>query len=202
MLPQEFFDWWFEPWTYAADAACLHPAGTGRVGQRDGYRLWCEQAGVAAELPQHFDTEWYVAAATDGAQLIATARLFGGLFAARRHDQALLNELAFDERKWCVSIAATQPLSAAEGLPAARGVGIDAYGLMELVRRLESGFPGMWSRLRLLLPQELAGKTEELLAAIAGSEQKREASAARAQRCWALCETRAALMQEAQPLAA
>jgi hypothetical protein len=202
MLPQEFFDWWFEPWAYAADAACLHPVGTGRVGQRDGYRLWCDQADVAAELPPHFDTEWHVVAAIDGAQLIATARLFGGLFAARRHDQALLNELAFDERKWCVSIAATQPLSAVEGLPNVRGVGIAAYGLVELVRRLEFGFPGMWSRLRLLLPQDLVGKTEELLGVITRIEQKREASATRAQRCWALCETRAALLQEAQPLAA
>src|SRR3990167_9934149 len=110
MLPHAFVDWWFAPWSYAHAGAAHLPLAADHAGRRDGYRLWCEQAGIAADIPGNFDPAWSDAVCRDGTQLIAGARLFAGLIAAREHEQRLLDALAFSERKWCVSVAATQPL--------------------------------------------------------------------------------------------
>jgi hypothetical protein len=189
MLPHFFFEWWFAPWDYAGDAPGRLPLPADRLAQRDGYRLWCEQARVPADLPAEFDPAWQVAATGDGNELIATARLFAGLLAAREHDQQALGALAFADRKWCISIAATQPLRSAGELPYAAEDGIELRGLVELARRLEQGFPGMWPRLRLMLPPAPASRTEALLEAVLPAP---ETSAVRAQRCWTLCRNRAA----------
>lgn len=194
MLPQEFFDWWFEPWNYAP--AALHPLASDRVARRDGYRLWCDAMEIPANLPQEFDAGWQVAVADEGAQLIATARLFGGLVAARAHDDTLLRQLSIEERRWCVSIASTQPLVAAD---VTCDDDIALRGLVELARRLERNFPGMWPRLRLLLSPEQAERSTTLAGMAAGQN---EGPAARAQRCWSLCSAQAMRLRESEPLAA
>src|SRR6478736_3882184 len=191
MLPQEFFDWWFTPWAYAGAALPLDPLATGQIGQRDGYRLWCDQAGLMASLPADFDPQWHVAAIQDGTLLITTARLFAGLIATRTHDESQLRQLSMQERRWCGQIAATQPLSAAAA-PYTADDCIEIRGLVELGRRLEDAFPGMWDRLQLLLPQELAERSTQLIAA---AEKKSEINANRAQRCWTLCHSQAERLQ-------
>ncbi|WP_147375913.1 hypothetical protein [Noviherbaspirillum cavernae] len=188
MLSSEFIDWWFEPWICAESAVpALHPAAA-RAGRRDGYRIWCEQARVAPDLPGQFDPDWQIAAADSAAELVGAARLFAGLIAARQHDTAVLDQLGFDDRKWCVSIAATQPLIGCREVFADDDP-IELRGLCEIARRLDNGFPGLWSRLRLLLAPELAAHLETRLAA--ANRAPSEPSATRAQRCWALCQDRA-----------
>lgn len=191
MLPHFFFDWWFAPWAFArADAQCL-PLSADWLGQRDGYRLWCAELGVVADLPESLDPAWHVAAVESGEELCGAARLFAGLIAAREHNQQVLGELPFADRKWCVSIAATQPLRGAGTLPYAADDDITVRGLVELARRLEPGFPGIWSRLRLTLPAEVAARVDCLLEAALGPGRSIDASAIRAQRCWTLCRGRA-----------
>jgi hypothetical protein len=191
MLPQPFFNWWFAPWTYASNVRVRLPFASDWLGQRDGYRMWCEQTKVAADLPERFDPAWHVAMADGGAELIAIARLFAGLIAAREHNQAVLGQLAFADRKWCVSIAATQPLRGCRELPYGPEDAIEVRGLLELARRLEPAFPGLWSRLRLMLPAAICDRVEELLEPALAAENA-EVSAVRAQRCWTLCRGRLA----------
>ncbi|SFL98189.1 hypothetical protein SAMN02982985_02241 [Rugamonas rubra] len=181
-LADDFVDWWFAPWRHAA----LAPAPAAEpLARRDGYRLWCRRAGIAAELPAAFDPAWQVAAGGDGATLRAAARLFAGLLAARAQRAAMLGELSPAERKWCLGVAATQPLLACAAPPYAAGDALEVAGLVELARRLEPRFAGLWPRLRLGLPAALAARVDALLPAAAG--QPAEASPRRAQRCWRLC---------------
>ncbi len=188
MLTRDFIDWWFAPWDYAGGAPPL-PA-VDRLALRDGYRLWCRRAGIAADLPARFDPAWQAVAAVQGDALLAGARLFGGLIAARAQRRDGLAELAFAERKWCVGVAATQPLHGWPGLRFRAADGIELRGLAELACRLEADFPGLWPRLQLTLPRAAAARLEGLLAGVAPAPP--DASAPRARRCWNLCLSRAA----------
>ncbi|HVK95920.1 MAG TPA: hypothetical protein VM571_14475, partial [Noviherbaspirillum sp.] len=166
MLPDSFLDWWFAPWTYAAGARRRRlPLAADQLGQRDGYRLWCEQANVQVAFPDDFDPAWHVAAVQNANELMNAAKLFAGLIAAREHNQAMLDQLAIPERRWCMSVAITQPLKGCQTVPFTDTDSIEIRGLVELVRRVESGFPGMWTRLRLLLPKTLAARVGALLPA-------------------------------------
>lgn len=198
MLPQSFFDWWFAPWAYAVEIRGRLPLETDHLGRRDGYRLWCREAQVVADLPQCFDPGWHVAASTGGDELLASARLFGGLIAAREHNGPVLAELAFDDRKWCASIAATQPLRGCAEAGIAPTDTIVVRGLLELALRLEHGFSGMWARLRLGLPVEIAERVDALLRTVHVDDLAPDGTALRAQRCWTLCRRRAERMG-AQP---
>jgi hypothetical protein len=202
MLPDSFVDWWFAPWTCTAAPAAALPAQTDLLGQRDGYRLWCEKAGVVTAFPAAFDAGWQVAMMRDAQELMATARLFAGLFAARLHDHAALSLLPIADRKWCMSIAPTQPLTACKDLPFDGDDGLEVRGLIELARRLEVDFPGFWSRLRLLLPVETGERVERLLQPALQSNEGRGSSPLRAQRCWSMCRTRAGRVEEAAPMPA
>lgn len=190
MLPQFLFEWWFEPWAYALNAEPHIKPSPGRLAQRDGYRSWCRRHAVPERIPDEFDAAWSVAASTSGAELIFAARMFGGLVAAREQDLKVLNALSPADRKWCLGIAATQPLRACRSLHYAPDEPVETRGLVELARRLEQGFPGMWSRLKLMLPPALSDRTGELLQAALSSGDGVETSAARAQRCWRLCRDR------------
>lgn len=191
MLPNSFFDWWFAPWRYAVEPTDRLPLQGDFLGRQDGYRLWCKDARVPAGLPARFDPAWHIAMGESGPELTAAARLFGGLFAARAHDQSALGELEFPERKWCVGIAATQPLRTWASKSGGTGDSVEVRGLAELAGRLESGFPGVWPRLRLTLPAMLRGAVDERLADITAPAENASAAQARAQRCWMLCRNRA-----------
>lgn len=190
MLPDLFLDWWFVPWTYAGETR--PPLGPDPLGRRDGYALWCESAGVQPAFPGEFDPGWHVAALRDGDGLARTAALFGGLIAAREQDQAVLGKLSIPDRRWCMSIATTQPLKGCRALPVTDDPDLpEVRGLVELARRLEHGFPGMWSRLRLLLAPALAGRADALLPAALATSVADTGSPVRAQRCWQICVVRA-----------
>ncbi len=189
-----FLDWWFTPWDYAAERENLLPQATGLAAQRDGYRLWCSRAGIAPDLPPHFDASWQVVVLRKRNDFMRCARLFGGLFAAREHDFDELGRLPREIRLWCLSVALTQPLQTAR--PRSRresSDGVEARGLLELALRLEQGFPGMWPRLALMLPPPLSALLASALAVcndaapaeFAGPER------ARLQRCWKICAARA-----------
>jgi hypothetical protein len=62
--------------------------------------------------------------------------------------------------------------------------------MFEIARRIEQRFDGIWARLRLIIPPELASRVDSLLeVALAGMESA-DASATRVQRCWTMCRTR------------
>lgn len=191
-LSDDFLDWWFAPWSYLAPAA-LPGLSDAPVARRDAYRAWCAAAGAVAALPPHFDAQWQIAAVRRERQLSDCARLFGGLFAARAHDAGALNKLPRAEQAWCRSISLAQPLVAcATDLPDAADA--EVRGLAELAWRLERDFPGMWSRLRLLVPAahaEAVGRALERGRAAGGRESA--AAMRRAQRCWRICRERAGL---------
>lgn len=184
MLSSEFIDWWFEPWRHANGTVSAKRTSATQAGLRDGYRIWCEQARVAPDLPRQFDPAWQIAVVDSVAKLLGSARLFAGLIAARQHDTAVLSALAFDDRKWCISIAATQPLIGCHDVFAAHDP-IELRGLCELARRLERGFPGIWARLQLMLTAELAASVVARMEA--AYRAPAESSVTRAQRCWSLC---------------
>ena len=197
MLSDAFLDWWFAPWDYAGDPPGL-VAGADLLARRDQYGPWCAAAGIEASLPGVFDPGWQVAATHSGAELRQTARLFGGLVAARARIQPVLDGMALDERRWCMSVALTQPLAASPGLafdPAAAADGdlATVLGLAELAHRLAHGFPGAWPRLRLLLPAALDECVTRLAPPAPATEPATAAPQARAQRCWQMCRARAAL---------
>jgi hypothetical protein len=190
MLPDSFFEWWFTPWAYAVNASAQMPAPPDWLGQRDGYRIWCKQAGVPADLPAHLDPGWHVVTGDGPPEMMATARLFAGLIAAREHNQSVLGELAFADRKWCVSIAATQPLRGWQEAPYAADDPIEVRGMFEMARRVEQRFNGLWSRLRLIVPPAIASRVDSLLEVAGVGAENADASAARAQRCWTMCRAR------------
>jgi hypothetical protein len=202
MLPDSFLDWWFAPWACTGATSVALPAQTDLLGQRDGYRLWCDKAGVVTAFPAAFDAGWQVAMAQDSEELMATARLFAGLFAARTHDHPALAQLPIADRKWCMSIAPTQPLTACKDLPFDDDDGLEVRGLIELARRLEVDFPGFWSRLRLLLPADTGDRVESLLQLALQSNEGRGNSPMRAQRCWSMCRVHAGRAEEAAPMQA
>jgi hypothetical protein len=189
-LPEPFLDWWFAPWEYADRKAVGLADGGDGLARRDGYRLWCERERVAPDLPVRGDPAWHIACSTDGQKLMRSASLFAGLFAARAHDRTLLHQLSLSDRKWCAGIASLQPL---HSMQAAGGdTALALRGLAELAIRLEGAFPGMWSRLRLLLPVGPTRAVDAVVAAANGATGQRATATLRVQRCWQLCEERAA----------
>jgi hypothetical protein len=199
MLPAAFLDWWFAPWSYAAAASRHASYDAALIGRRDAYRLWCAGAGVRPALPAAFDAGWQAAALDDGSALASSAKLFGGLLAARRQQREALSQLALADRKWCLSIASVQPLAEYGAVPYAPDDALEVRGLAELSCRLEQGFPGMWSRLRLLLPRELHDRVAALLPQERDARDVPDPASQRALRCWRLCRQRAAEMKQASP---
>lgn len=193
----DFLDWWFRPWEYALDGAIDDSAGAASMhddlARRDGYRLWCRRAGIAADLPVHSQAAWQTLAENDGADLLATAQLFGGLLAARQQHNAALAELPPAQRAWCLRTAALQPLvcHAARLHPAGNGLALRA--LTELAYHLHYTVPGMWPRLALALPAEtqqpVAALLQQLLAQAPDPAQA-PAGATRVLRCWRMCRDR------------
>lgn len=191
MLSDAFFKWWFEPWTYARESSAHLPMAGDELARRDGYRLWCKEANVQPDFPPQFDPAWSAVATMDSEELTGAARLFAGLIAVRAFDQAVLHALSMDDRRWCASIAATQPLSGVRAVCGAATDAVEIRGLAELAARLEREFPGMWSRLRLLLPDASGKRVDELLANHRHLGEVTASAMARALRCWRFCCTRA-----------
>ncbi len=192
MLPDAFIDWWFTPWSYATSIPAHLPPAADLLARRDQYGLWCAEAGVRTDFPVDFDPGWQVAAVRAGPELRKAAELFGGLIAARAQDQSVLGRLLIADRRWCMSIAITQPLKACREVPFQPADPVEVRGLTELARRLEHGFPGIWPRLRLLLPEPQAHRVDTLLPAALAETEPAAGSAVRAQRCWHMCRVRAA----------
>ncbi|MFB9241717.1 hypothetical protein IV454_18765 [Massilia antarctica] len=188
-LPDGFLDWWFAPW-HATAQAPAHAAMAGALSLRDGYRLWCAQAGLAPGLPPCFEPRWAEASGTDPAALGAAARLYGGLLAARAQDAAALATLPPTERDWCLRLAATQPLPCYGRELYLDADTLELRGLCELACHLEAAFPGLWPRLRGGLDAASVARIAVLLGAMA--QPLGAATAARARRCWLLCRVRAA----------
>lgn len=181
-----FLDWWFAPWSYAHrpwPSLCQ-----GMLAQRDAYRDWCRVVGVAADLPDSGDLRWQMTI-RDSEEFHHAATLYGGLFAARRHDQAELAWLTPAERRWCLSVALTQPLQPWSGsLPEElRAIGVRARGMAELALRLERAFPGLWSRLRLLLPEQEAHQLAQVLTPTLSASAPPPLPRERERNCWQLC---------------
>lgn len=187
MRSAAFLDWWFAPWRLGDAGPVLAGAGA-PPAQRDAYRAWCARAGVPAVLPAGGDAGWQAAALDDGAALRRCCRLYGGLFAAREQDHAVLRALPGDDRRWCLSVALAQPLLGGAG----RGGDAERRGVLELAWRLEVQFPGMWPRLRRLLPEAPAAPSPPG----AGAAALSAAALARAQRCWNICLARAQVQTE------
>jgi hypothetical protein len=189
MLSDDFIDWWFAPWLHAdPDQPSAH--GSDLLGQRDGYRDWCAKVGIASSLPAEFDPLWSTAIMTDLSLLQHTASLFIGLIAARQQNRALLDTLDFSDRKWCLSIAATQPLHAYAVEHPASDDSAEIRGLAEFAIRLEHGFPGAWPRLQLMLPPTERAAIAVRLQNSWADHQAVNRAAARSQRCWRLCQQR------------
>lgn len=200
MLSADFIDWWFAPWRNATMPTSpapniKNPIGTtdDLVGLRDGYRDWCAQASISSELPQNFDPQWSDTALIPHEDLPRAAGLFMGLIAARQPfqtQQISLNKLAFEDRKWCLSLAATQHLPAYSVDHPDADDSLVTRGLAELALRLNAGFPGLWSRLQLRL-QETHRCAVQLRIQNSWADRDTIAhSAKRSQRCWRLCMQR------------
>lgn len=194
ILSQAFLDWWFAPWQYIETPALPGMSDT-LVARRDSYRAWCEQAALAPDLPHLFDPGWQSAASQQGQELRRRAGLFGGLFAAREHQQSILGTLARDQQTWCQRVSLAQPLiRCVPDIGSTESVQADAVvvGLAELAWRLEQDFPGMWARLRGLLDLSERTRIDDALpAARRRSVSESSAAARRALRCWQFCCTRA-----------
>lgn len=189
-IDDDFVRWWCAPWEYVQDA------GAGDLlGRRDDYRGWCARAGVPASLPARPELRWTALARMPQADLLAAARLLGGLFAARTPQPQALAGLALDDRRWCAGVASLQPLPRAPWLGGA-GAGPAATGLAWLALCLEHGFPGLWPRIRLGLPDEARAGADLCLRAAHGAPVT---APARLARCWDLCVERVAATRESQP---
>lgn len=189
MMSPDFIDWWFAPWTYAIGIGDL--AGTEELmARRDGYREWCSAAQVISELPPECDAQWTSAALIDGAALQHAATLFMGLIAARQQDQNALAQIPLVERRWCLSVAATQPLHAYAVDHPDDHQELPLRGLAELAIRLDHGFPGLWSRLRLTLPESTRAAVALRLQNSWADQDILMQAASRSQRCWRLCRQR------------
>jgi len=181
-LSPDFLHWWFAPWQLGAGRVLPVPAETPAL-QRDAFHAWCRQTGVPAGLPARYEAGWQAAALQDEELLRRCCTLYGGLFAARAQDQAQLQALPLADRQWCLSVALGQPLQAGV-LHLAAGSGAEQRGTLELAWRLEAQFPGLWPRLRRLLPETPATPAPAPGAGAA-------AALLRGQRCWAMCLARA-----------
>lgn len=181
-LSEGFLDWWFAPWELGG-ATPAFAQGASALARRHGYRLWCDAAGIPADLPPAFDSGWQVAAQRDSGLLRHAASLYAAMLAVRQGRQAALTALAPAERRWCMGIAATQPLLAlTQPEPA---TALETWGLAELAGALDAGFAGIWPRLRLVLGAGDPTVVRDESAAV-------PAAAARRLRCWRLCFDRAA----------
>ena len=189
MLSDAFIDWWFAPWRYAITPS-LSAVNEDLVSQRDGYRNWCAQAAVPSELPPQFDPHWSSAAVSNADLLTQSASLFMGLIAARqplKAQQQTLNLLAFDDRKWCLSLAATQLLPAYAVDHPDSDEDCAIRGMSELAIRLNSGFPGLWSRLQMMLLEADRAAVQLRVQNNWADHDVIARSATRSQRCWRLC---------------
>jgi hypothetical protein len=193
ILGQDFLDWWFAPWHYL-DMAGLPGLGDKLVARRDGYRAWCEQAGLTPDLPGLFDPGWQSAALQHAALLRHRAGLFGGLFVARARAQDMLKTLTPEARSWCQRVSLAQPLTrcvADSALFSEASPDVVMVGLAELAWRLEQDFPGMWTRLRWLLdPPERTHLDLALSSARRQQASESPAAGRRALRCWQFCSAR------------
>jgi hypothetical protein len=194
MLTEQFIEWWFNPWGPAGNALAGAPDGS--LAARLSYRTWCVEHGVRSDFPSAFDDGWQALAACDGRRLREAALLYGALLAAREGRHGALAGLPLDVRRWSLGTAATQPLARL-----CRPSGeLEADGLRELACAMESGFPGMWDRLRRLLPGELAADAGAALTSfmldgrVPGAALG--AAARRRLRCWGLCLERARIHGE------
>lgn len=194
MLPNTFLDWWFAPWSYASVLTQRLPLATDELGRRDGYRLWCSEACINPDLPEKFDPAWTIVATSNGLELAATARLFAGLLAAREHTHQVLRALSFADHKWCVSVAATQPLSQHWQINYSADDSNTVRGLVYLACHIEHDFPGLWERLLLTLPIALANRAEYLRLNAVTLTNRSESSVLRTRRCWRLCHNRGQTM--------
>ena len=198
MLSEAFLDWWFAPWELAPDDAWLQAgwplAEPDLLARRDGYRVWCQHAGLATSLPALRDPGWEMLAGLDGAQLHGTARLLGGVLAARAADLRALDALDVAQRRWCSGVASVQPLAVWQPLPVPVSglTSVELAGLAQLAHVLEAGFAGLWPRLRLLLAPSLRAALDALMPDIALQPAPALADAARMQRCWSMCQRRQA----------
>ncbi|MCA1325652.1 hypothetical protein [Herbaspirillum sp. alder98] len=190
-MSDQFLDWWFSPWSYGAPAAASDAIGQiagSTLGRRDTYRHWCAQHAVAAVLPASPDLRWQGALLRDAQQFALAASLYGGLFAARAQRTDELAALPAPHRRWCLSVALTQPLAGWTGELPAPLANARTRGALELALRLEQAFPGMWSRLRLLLPPaEHEQIAPQLRLPLPETARLRE----RERSCWQLCVARA-----------
>ncbi|GAA4031362.1 hypothetical protein [Actimicrobium antarcticum] len=189
MVTDAFIDWWFAPWNHAGEDAPPIP-GDDAVGKRDAYRNWCAEAHVASDFPLQFDPAWSIVAGIEQAQLQHTASLFMGLIAARQPDQSVLRSLPFDDQKWCLSIAATQPLQPFSVNHPQSQDDVHTRGLAELAIRLEQGFPGLWSRLQLGLPLAIRSAVAIRMQNCWADQNQIARSSIRSQRCWRWCRQR------------
>lgn len=185
-LSEGFLDWWFSPWALGGETPAF-AQGASVLARRHGYRLWCDAAAIPADLPPAFDSGWQIAARTDTGLLRHAARLYAAMLAVRIGRQAALTALPPAERRWCMGIAATQPLQAlAQPEPA---TALETWGLAELAGALDAGFAGIWPRLQIVL-DAVPGAGEPAVARVEGIAAP--AAAARRLRCWRLCFDRAA----------
>lgn len=179
-LSDGFLDWWFAPWDLGGEFPAF-AQGASALARRHGYRVWCHSVGVPADLPATWDSGWQVLAVSDDALLRRAASLYAALLAARQARHARLTALPLAERRWCMSVAVTQPLQGlTEPGPAAT---LEAWGIAELAGALEAGFEGLWPRLRLVLGVDTLDITPA---------EAKAGTAARSQRCWRMCLDRAA----------
>jgi hypothetical protein len=177
--PGDFLDWWFNPGVRDGDVPPL--------SRRLGYRRWCGEHGVRPDFPAVLDSGWQQFAGCDGEVLLPAARLYGALLAAREGKHGALACLASGERRWSLATAAIQPL----GRLCRPSGDLLCDGLRELACAMEAGFPGMWDRLLLSLPGELAADAGAALTGfilrgqVSGAASG--AAARRRLRCWGLC---------------
>ncbi|KQZ44735.1 hypothetical protein [Duganella sp. Root1480D1] len=179
MAQGEFLDWWFNPSMRSENASPL--------SRRLAYRLWCAEQGVRPDFPRAFDSGWQQFAGCDAQALLPAARLYGALLAVREGRHGALASLPSGERRWSLATAAIQPL-----VRLCRPSGdLQCDGLRELACAMEAGFPGMWDRLRLVLPGESAADAGAVLTGfmlrglVNGAASG--AAARRRLRCWGLC---------------
>ena len=185
MLTTTFVEWWHRPWLLTPEHSYF-PQARGDFALRHAYPHWCTQAEVVAALPTQFETAWCSLAELNPEQLRAAARLFSGILLASLQQHARLDTLSSAERKWCLGIAATQPLKKLTAGNINSISDLESSGMDELALQLNMEFPGLWSRLRLQLP----AKREPAAAAQHPSlpaNMPTAATLARARRCWQLC---------------
>jgi hypothetical protein len=169
------------------------PQATDTLAKRDGYRLWCQGANVEPDLPARFDAGWCFTESFSSASLVGSIQLFSGLMAARAKDFRKLEHFDTFSRKWCLSVAATQPSipSFDYGAFTRSSDLLLLLAYSELQTHLESQFLGVWSRLRLLLADVDITKLSNFHSTHnADNAAQTMFSSSRAQRCWRMCLNR------------